>query len=124
MNFLKIKILQQNLKKLASLQLAIYLLFIIGILIGIGTVIEQDQPLSFYQENYPENNAILGFISWKFIILFQLNEIYNSYWFFLILVFFGATLISCTFTTQLPSLKQFRSVSINKSPAHSRPLQH
>ena len=108
MNFLKIKFLQQNLKKLASLQLAIYLLFIIGILIGIGTVIEQDQPLSFYQENYPENNAILSFINWKFILLFQLNEIYNSYWFFLILVFFGATLISCTFTTQLPSLKKFR----------------
>ena len=83
-------------------------MFIIGILIGIGTVIEQDQPLSFYQENYPINNAILGFIDWKFIILLQLNEIYNSYWFFLILVFFGATLISCTFTTQLPSLKQFR----------------
>jgi len=38
----------------------------------------------------------------------QLNQIYTSYWFLFILVLFGVTLMACTFTTQLPSLKQFK----------------
>ena len=48
-------------KKLANLQFAIGLLITIGFLIAIGTIIEQDQTLSFYKENYPENNPIFGF---------------------------------------------------------------
>ena len=53
MNLIKKKLFQQTLKQLANLQLAISLLFIIGILIALGTLIEQDQTLSFYKENYP-----------------------------------------------------------------------
>ena len=53
-------------KKLASLQLAIGLLITIGFMIAIGTVIEQDQSLSFYEQNYPEIKPIFGFINWKF----------------------------------------------------------
>ena len=96
------------LKKLANLQLAIFLLFTIGILIAFGTIIEQDQNLSFYQENYPENKPIFGFITWKFITSLGLDNIYTNSWFFLILSFFGFSLIACTFTTQLPSLKKFK----------------
>jgi cytochrome c biogenesis protein ResB len=55
------------LKKLADLRLAIWLLASIGILIALGTFIEQDQPLAFYQENYPTTAPILGFVDWKFI---------------------------------------------------------
>ena len=44
------------LKKLANLQFAIGLLLTIGVVIAIGTVVEQDQSLAFYQENYPELN--------------------------------------------------------------------
>ena len=104
----KRKLFQQSIKRLASLQLAIQLLFVISILIAIGTFIEQDQSLSFYKENYPETSPIFGFVSWKFITLLQLNQIYTSYWFIAILALFSATLLSCTFTTQLPSLKKFR----------------
>jgi hypothetical protein len=39
------------LKKLANLQLAIGLLFTIGFMIAIGTIIEQDQCLNFYKES-------------------------------------------------------------------------
>ena len=53
----------QILKQLANLQVAIALLFIIGIAIGIGTIIEQDQSLSFYQNSYPEAKPIFGFIT-------------------------------------------------------------
>jgi cytochrome c biogenesis protein len=54
-------------KKLANLQLAITLLFTIGLTISVGTIIEQDQNLAFYKENYPLNKPLFGFLNWKFI---------------------------------------------------------
>ena len=50
------RILKNGSKKLANLKVAIALLFIIGILIALGTFIEQDQTLAFYKENYPKPN--------------------------------------------------------------------
>tara|TARA_B100000683_G_scaffold8301_1_gene9058 strand:- start:21882 stop:23189 length:1308 start_codon:yes stop_codon:yes gene_type:complete len=96
------------LRRLANLQFAIAILLIIGVLIAIGTVIEQEQTLSFYKTNYPEAAPIFGFIDWRFIYFFDLNKIYRSYWFALILIIFASSLIACTFTTQLPSLKKFK----------------
>ena len=96
------------LKKLASLQLAISLLFTIGLVIAIGTIIEQDQDLVFYQQNYPENNPILGFINWRVILLLNFDHIYTSYWFIVLLFLFCASLFSCTLTIQLPVLRRLR----------------
>ena len=96
------------LRRLASLQFAIGLLFLIAFSIAIGTVFEQDQSLIFYKTNYPETNPIFGFIDWRLIFLFSLNQIYTSYWFLIMLFVFAASLISCTFTTQLPALKKFK----------------
>ena len=95
-------------KKLASLQLAISLLFSIGIIISIGTIIEQDQPLSFYKENYPIYKPLGGFLTWEFITFLSLDKIYTAWWFLLILFLFAGSLICCTFTTQLPSVKTFK----------------
>tara|TARA_B100000475_G_scaffold73607_1_gene52780 strand:- start:649 stop:1947 length:1299 start_codon:yes stop_codon:yes gene_type:complete len=96
------------LKKLANLQFAIGLLFTIGIVVAVGTIIEQDQNLAFYQQNYPENNPIWGFINWKGLILFNLDHIYTSYWFLLLLFLFSLSLIACTLTVQLPVLRRLR----------------
>ena len=95
-------------KNLANLQFAIGLLFTIGIVIAIGTIIEQDQSLTFYQENYSELKPLLGFLNWKIIIALNLNKIYSAWWFLLMLLLFGSSLLDCTFTTQLPSLKTFK----------------
>ena len=95
-------------KKLASLQLAISLLFSIGIIISIGTVIEQDQPINFYKENYPILKPMFGFLTWKLISLLSLDRIYTAWWFLMILFLFAASLLCCTFTTQLPSVKSFK----------------
>jgi len=95
-------------KSLANLQFAISMLFLIGFIIAIGTIIEQDQPLTFYQENYTEARPLLGFLNWKIITTLNLNKIYNAWWFFSILALFGSSLLACTFTTQLPSLKTFK----------------
>ena len=96
------------LKNLASLNLAIGLLVAIGISTALGTVIEQDQPILFYKENYPSTSPILGFIDWKFILRFNLNVLYTNFWFLSLLSFFAASLLACTYTTQIPSLKNFR----------------
>ena len=96
------------LKKLANLQLAIGLLFTIGLIIAIGTIIEQDQNLNFYKENYPELNPVFGFLTWKVITFFNFDRVYTSWWFNIVLFLFGSSLLACTFTTQLPSLKTFK----------------
>ena len=95
------------LRRLANLQFAIGMLLLIGILIAIGTFIEQDQSIVFYQTNYPESQPIFGFVDWRFIYFLSLNKIYTSYWFAFILFVFASSLIACTFTTQLPLLKKF-----------------
>ena len=74
-------------RKLASLRLAIGLLFVIGILISIGTIIEQDQSLLFYQENYPETAPLFNFLDWKLITSLNLNKLYTTSWFLIILFF-------------------------------------
>ena len=95
-------------KKLANLQLAISLLFIIGIVVAIGTVIEQDQSLAFYQQNYPQSKPILGFITWQVLIFCNLDHIYTSYPFIALLFFFAVSLASCTLSVQFPVLRRLR----------------
>ena len=97
---------------------------LIGFLISLGTFIEQDQTLNFYKLNYPETNKIFGFIDWHFIFFLNLNRIYNSYWFIFLLFVFAASLIACTFTTQLPLLQKFKLWQFLKSSKqfeHGRP---
>ena len=103
-------------KKLANLQFAISLLFSIGLIIAIGTLIEQDQTLEFYKENYAETSAMFGFLTWKWIIFFTLDRIYTSWWFNILLILFAASLFSCTLTTQLPSIKSFKIWKFYKKP--------
>ncbi|NEP05338.1 MAG: cytochrome c biogenesis protein [Okeania sp. SIO2G4] len=90
---------------LADLRLAIALLLVIAISSISGTVIEQGESINFYQENYPEKPALFGFLTWKVILLLELDHVYRTWWFLSILVLFGASLTACTFTRQMPALK-------------------
>ncbi|MEO1510156.1 MAG: cytochrome c biogenesis protein ResB, partial [Cyanobacteria bacterium J06633_23] len=54
---------------LADLRLAIVLLLVIAVFSILGTVIEQGQSLAFYQQNYPEDPALFGFLSWKVLLI-------------------------------------------------------
>ncbi len=71
MMFIKNFSLNLILRRLANLQFAIGMLLFIGILIAIGTFIEQDQSIVFYQTNYPESQPILGFVDWRFYLFFR-----------------------------------------------------
>ena len=95
-------------KKLANLQLAIGLLFTIGIVIALGTFIEQDQSLAFYKKNYPYSDPILGFLNWELLLFLRLDHVYTSWWFVILLLIFALSLFSCTLSVQLPALRRFR----------------
>jgi len=97
------------LKNLANLQFALVLLLVIEFLISLGTFIEQNQSVNFYKENYPELYPMFGFLTWKIIIFLNWDKIYRSWSFFLVLFLFGSSLVACTFTTQIPSIKAFKS---------------
>jgi cytochrome c biogenesis protein len=92
---------------LADLRLAIGLLLAIAIFSVSGTVIEQGQPLAFYQANYPEHPALFGFLTWKVVLAIGLDQVYRTWWFLALLILFGASLTTCTFKRQLPALRWF-----------------
>ncbi len=93
---------------LGNLRLAIILLLMIATVSSLGTVIEQDKTVSFYEINYPSSNPIAGFVSSDLILFLGLDHIYTVPWFLLLLVVFGLSLASCTLSRQIPSLKLAR----------------
>lgn len=93
------------LKKLSNLQFAIFLLLLIAVFSAFGTIIEQDKDTGFYEANYPISKPIFGFITFKLIFFLGLDNIYQAPGFIFLLVLFGCSLLSCTISTQLPSLK-------------------
>lgn len=69
-------------KNLANLQFALFLLLVIELLISVGTLIEQNQSVNFYKENYPELYPMFGFLTWKLILFLNWDKIYKSWFFF------------------------------------------
>ncbi|MEO0488560.1 MAG: cytochrome c biogenesis protein [Cyanobacteria bacterium P01_A01_bin.123] len=92
---------------LADLRLAIALLLAIALFSITGTILEQGQSLAFYQQNYPEDPALFGFLSWKVILIAGLDHVYRTWWFLSLLILFGASLTACTFTRQITALRWF-----------------
>ncbi|OKH16927.1 cytochrome c biogenesis protein [[Limnothrix rosea] IAM M-220] len=99
------KLWRKGLKWIANLKLAIALLLLIALFSIAGTVIDQNAGLAFYQANYPEDPALFGFLTWKVLLAMGLDHVYTTWWYVLLLVVFGASLVACTFRRQLPALK-------------------
>lgn len=100
--------LKRSISVLGNLKLAIILLLILAIFSAFGTVIEQNQNSSFYENNYPNSAPLFGFINSKLIFFFGLNNIYQTWWFTGLIVLLGTSLFSCTLSRQIPSLKMAR----------------
>jgi cytochrome c biogenesis protein len=66
---------QRLLKLLTDLTFAMVLLAVIALISAIGSVIEQDESISFYEENY--KNPIYGFIDSHFIFIIHFAPILN-----------------------------------------------
>lgn len=92
-------------KFIADLRFAIIILLIISLFSIIGTVIEQDQSIEVYKNNYPITNKIFGVLSWEIIIQFGFDHVYKTWWFLCLILIFGISLVTCTFLQQFPSIK-------------------
>nr|YP_009541633.1 c-type cytochrome biogenensis protein [Synarthrophyton chejuense]AYR05642.1 c-type cytochrome biogenensis protein [Synarthrophyton chejuense] len=96
------------LKKLSSLSVSIGLFLFISAISIIGTIIEQEQSIQYYQINYPLNRPLFFFFTWKQILNWNLGHVYSNIWFILLLFLFFLSLIVCTVSRQLPILKRAR----------------
>lgn len=108
------KFLQKRLKIFLSLQFAIGLLFLIAFLSALGTIIEQDETLAFYNENYSSAKALYGIIDSKFLLFFGLDHIYRTWWFLFLLLCLGFSLTSCTIVRQFPLVKNSKEYFFKK----------
>ncbi len=89
---------------LSNLKIAILLLILIAISCAIGTLIPQQETDQFYLDIF-NKTPFLRIINGKLLILFELNHIYTSFWFLLLLVWLGIALSVCSFRRQIPILK-------------------
>ena len=109
------KKISQVLNWLSSLKIAILLLLLIAISCAAGTLIPQQESNQFYYDNF-NKNPLFGLINGNILILFELNHIYTSFWFLLLLTWLGLALAVCSFRRQLPILKSALSWVDYKSP--------
>ena len=73
---MKVIKVQKYVKLLTDLKFAILILAMIAFTSSLGSFIEQDEPISFYQENY--SNPIYGFIDTNFILQLGLDHVLMS----------------------------------------------
>ena len=97
-----------------DLKFSILILAIIALACSFGSFIEQDEPTSFYEENYPVTKPIFGFITSKVILRLGLDHVYNTWWFLLLLIILSISLIGCTLTRQFPLLNNSKNYFFRK----------
>lgn len=67
-----------------------------------GTIIEQGEAPDFYFQKYPEDDPVFGFFTWRWILALGFDHMFSSPVFLGVLALLGASLMACTYTTQLP----------------------
>ena len=97
---MKLLKLHKSFKIFTNLTFALAILALIAIASSTGSFIEQDESISFYEQNY--SNPIYGFIDKNFILTFGLDHVYRTWWFLSLLLCLGISLISCTISRQFP----------------------
>ena len=100
-------------KYLANLKLAIFQLLTIAGVSIIGSIVEQNQAVDFYQKNYVE--PLFGVLNADLILSLGLDHVFKTWWFFALLILFGLSLTCCTFLQQLPALERVRKIKFYKS---------
>ncbi|XP_039782412.1 cytochrome c biogenesis protein CCS1, chloroplastic-like isoform X2 [Panicum virgatum] len=106
---------KKTLSALSNLPLAISEMFAIAALMALGTVIDQGEAPSYYLEKFPEDNPVFGFITWRWILTPGFDHMFSSPVFLGLLALLAASLMACTYTTQLPMVKVARRWSFTHS---------
>lgn len=106
------------LRRLSSLPLAIAEMGLIAALSAVGTIIEQNKPIQFYIDNYPDGQSkVLGFLTYDWILTLGLDRIYTAPYFLALMALLAASLAACTTTRQWPTLRVARRWRFAQSPA-------
>nr|WDA98825.1 c-type cytochrome biogenensis protein [Sciadococcus taiwanensis] len=120
-NNLMNKLFQRIINVLIQLNFAISLLLILAMFSVIGTLIEQDQTLSYYQINYA-NNFLFNVPKWKIISFLGLDHIYRTSWFISLIITLVISLILCSLKTQFPALKLARLLQFKLTTLKSKTI--
>lgn len=107
---------QKIFRRIADLRFCIFILLLISFFSILGTIIEQDQLIETYKENYPLTNPVFGFLTWDRILKFGLNHVYKTWWFFTLISLFGLSLMSCTVLQQVPSFNMAKRCQFIRIP--------
>ncbi|XP_077224542.1 cytochrome c biogenesis protein family isoform X2 [Tasmannia lanceolata] len=102
------KVPRRILSVLSNLPLAIGEMFSIAALMALGTFIDQGEAPEFYFQKYPEDNPALGFFTWRWVLWLGFDHMFSSPVFLGLLVLLAASLMACTYTTQIPLVKVAR----------------
>ena len=111
---MKVLKIQKIPKILIDLKFSILILALIAFASSFGSFIEQDEPRSFYEENYPLEKPIYGFVNSNLILTLGLDHVYNTWWFLLLLLILGLSLIGCTLTRQFPLVQNSKEYFFRK----------
>ena len=111
---MKLLKIQNSFKFFNKFSFGIGVLVVIALASSIGSFIEQDEELSFYQANYPLDRPIYGFINWKLIEVLGLDHVYSTWWFMSLLLTLGISLVSCSVTRQFPIVSNAKEYFFKK----------
>ncbi|KAK8518894.1 hypothetical protein V6N13_017840 [Hibiscus sabdariffa] len=109
------KLPRKVLSVLSNLPLAIGEMFTIAALMALGTAIDQGEAPEYYFQKYPEDNPVLGFFTWRWVLTLGFDHMFSSPIFLGTLVLLGTSLMACTYTTQIPLVKVARRWSFLQS---------
>ena len=112
MNVIRLK---KSFQIFTNLKFAIFILLLIAIASSVGSIIEQNENLEFYKTNYSLTSPIFGFVNWKIIVTLGLDHIYTTFWFLLLLLILGISLVSCTLTRQFPLFTNSKDYFLKKN---------
>ena len=94
----------------ASVQLALFLLFLLAATSIIGTLIPQNNPQTFYIEKFGHKTAY-------FFRLLEIQDMYNSWWFLGLLALFSVNLIVCSLERIPQVIRTLRRDGLTVPPA-------
>ena len=89
---------------LSDLRVAIVLLLLIAACSGLGTAIPQGEPAAFYHERY-DTAPWLGVVNGNQLLRWELDHLYTSNWFLVLLAWLGLALLLCSLRRQWPALR-------------------
>ena len=120
---------------LSNLRLAIVLLLLIAACSALGTAIPQGESPEFYLERY-NSHPWLGLLNGQVVLSLELDHLYTSNWFLLLLAWLGLALLLCSLRRQWPALvaalrwvdyqqpRQLSKLAVATSLASSTPEAH